>query len=56
MEVARLIEPERVVKLRRAVFEEMIERGLFQEDDRIQLLDGCWSRCARRATHTRARS
>jgi Uma2 family endonuclease len=40
MEVARLIEPERVVKLRRAVFEEMIERGLLPEDDRIQLLEG----------------
>lgn len=40
MEVARLIDPERVVKLRRAVFEEMIERGLFRDDDRIQLLEG----------------
>jgi Uma2 family endonuclease len=40
MEVARLIEPDRVVKLRRAVFEEMIERGMFREDDRIQLLEG----------------
>jgi Uma2 family endonuclease len=40
MEVARLIDLERVVKLRRAVFEEMIERGLFHEDDRLQLLDG----------------
>lgn len=40
MEVARLIDPERVVKLRRAQFEEMIERGLFREDDRIQLLEG----------------
>jgi Uma2 family endonuclease len=40
MELARLIEPERVVKLRRAQFEEMIERGLFHENDRIQLLEG----------------
>ena len=40
MEVARLIAPERVVTLRRVQFEEMIERGLFHEDDRIQLLEG----------------
>lgn len=40
MEVAHLIEPARVVKVRRALFEAMIERGLFDEDDRIQLLEG----------------
>ena len=40
MEVARLIEPERLVKLRRSQFEQMIERGLFRDDDRIQLLEG----------------
>jgi len=40
MEVARLIEPERLVKLRRVQFEEMIERGLFDAKARIQLLEG----------------
>ena len=28
------------MKLRRSLFEELIERGLFHEDDRIQLLEG----------------
>lgn len=40
MQVAHLIEPERVVKLRREQFEQMIEGGMFDEHDRIHLLDG----------------
>lgn len=40
VQVAHLIEPERVVKLRREQFEQMIAGGMFDEHDRIHLLDG----------------
>jgi Uma2 family endonuclease len=40
MDVARLIDPERVVRLRRDVFVRMIDAGIFDPDDRVQLIDG----------------
>jgi Uma2 family endonuclease len=40
MDVAHLIEPARTLKVRREWFEQLIERGLLGEKDRIQLLDG----------------
>jgi Uma2 family endonuclease len=40
MEVARLIDPERVLRLRRDLFMRMIEAGIFRQDDRVQLIDG----------------
>ena len=40
VQVAHLIEPARVLKLRRELFEQMIERCMFDDKDRVQLLDG----------------
>jgi len=40
MEVARLIDPARMVRLRREVFVRMIEAGMFHEDDHVQLIEG----------------
>ncbi len=40
MQVARLIDPERVVRLRRDVFVRMIEAGMFHDNDRVHLIDG----------------